>query len=130
MKNTVLIFCLFTCFVGFAQLKKGQIDPLRVAMPHPHYLPEYTFDTCADPGRWAKQKPGLHVAFGSTDELYLRSEVPQLQAETRSWEETGWRGERLNAQMLVWSSDTLEQIRFKVSDLINEKGKAISTKSC
>src|SRR5258706_4593666 len=129
MKNTVLIFYLFTGFMSFAQLKPGQIDPKRVSLPYQHYLAEYAFDIPTDPAPWVNQKQGLHVAFGSTDELYLRSEVPPLQIESQSWEGTGWRGERLNAQILVWSPDTLEQIRFKVSDLLNANGQGIVKKN-
>jgi len=124
MKNSALIFALFPCFVSLAQLKQGQVDPKQVSLPRQHDLPEYTFDTPSYPSRWGKQKEGLHVAFGSTDELYLRSEVP-LSFETQWWEETGWRGERLNAQVLVWSPDTIQQIRFKVNDLLNAKGLVI-----
>src|SRR5260221_9176786 len=126
MKSTVLIFFLFTCFASFAQLKPGQIDPKKVSLPYQHYLPEYTFDMPTGPSLWMKQAQGMHVAFGSTNELYLRSEVPTLATESQTWEGTGWRGERLNAQVLVWSPDTLAQVRFTVSDLLNANGQAIS----
>ena len=52
----------------------------------------------------------MHVSFASTDELYFRSEVPELKNETVSWKGTGWKGERLNAVVLVWSPDTLQQV--------------------
>src|SRR6185503_18236101 len=123
-KNAVLIFSLLVSFVGFAQLKRGQVDPKQVFLPRQHYLPEYTFDTSSGPSLWGRQKPGLHVAFGSTNELYLRSEVP-IPFEPQTWEGTGWRGERLNAQVLVWSPDSIQQIRFTVSDLLNAKGLVI-----
>ena len=126
MKDCLLIFFLVTSIVSFSQLKPGQVDPQKVSLPYQHYLPEYTFDTPADPSRWEKQKHGLNVAFGSTDQLYLRSEVPTLQTGTQTWEGTGWKGERLNAQILVWSPDTLQQIRFSASNLQNAKGQVIS----
>lgn len=109
-----------------AQLKKGQIDPSKVPMPSHHYLQEYTFDAPSDAARWASQKKGLHVSFASTDALYLRAEVPALQHETKIWQATGWRGERLNAQVLVWSPDTLQQVRFKASDLVSAGGQVLS----
>jgi Domain of unknown function (DUF4091) len=68
----------------------------------------------------------MHVSFASTDELYFRSEVPELQNETISWKGTGWKGERLNAVVLVWSPDTLQQVRFVISDLKNANGKILS----
>lgn len=94
-------------------------------MPSQHYLEEYTFDAPSDPASWNKEKPGLNVSFASTGTSYLRSEVPQLNKQTISWEETGWRGERLNAQVLVWSPDTLEQVRVTLSDLRGDNGSTI-----
>lgn len=119
------IMLAITC-AAFAQLRKGQIDISKVSVPQRHYQSEYTFDQPTDQASWATQHPGLHVAFGSTDELYLRCEVPSLNQESLIWEETGWKGERINAQVLVWSPDTIQQVRFFVSDLTNASGKTIS----
>jgi len=105
---------------------KGQIDISKVPAPAWHYQPEYTFDVPSDMAGWAQQEAGLHAAFGSTGELYLRREIPAGVQENTLWEETGWRGERLNTQLLVWSADTVEQIRVQVSDLINGSGQKIS----
>jgi hypothetical protein len=124
----IVIFCFSAFFtsVAFGQLQKGQVDISKVPAPIHKYVAEYTFDGCTNPQVWTTQKSGLNVSFGSTDELYLRSEVPSLKAETRSWEQTGWRGERLNAQVLVWSPDTIEQVRFRINDLVNANGTSIS----
>lgn len=111
---------------GNAQLKKGQIDLSKIPAPQGHYQVEYTFDQPVDKASWVKQAKGLHAAFGSTDELYLRSEVPVVGQDAASWQSTGWRGERLNAQVLVWSPDTIEQVRFVINDLVNINGKVIS----
>lgn len=128
MKKAAAIFYLFIFFNAgaFAQLKKGQIDPSKSPIRHPHYLPEYTFDTPSNPNEWIKQKSGLHVSFASTDELYLRSEIPNLQNETQLWEATGWKGERLNAQILLWSLDTIAQIRVTLHDLKDASGNIFS----
>jgi hypothetical protein len=129
MKKTILVLwiSLEVAATAFAQLRKGQIDISKVPVPQWHYQPEYTFDVPSDTASWAKQKPGLHVSFASTNELYLRSEVPALGQESSIWEETGWRGERLNTQLLLWSPDSIEQIRFRVSDLVKTDGKTISS---
>lgn len=116
---------VFTCIVS-GQLSKGKIDLSKVPVPKGHYQPEYTFDVSVDTLAWINQRSGLHVAFGSGDELYLRKEVPSIDQESLKWDETGWRGERLNAQVLVWSPDTIEQVRFHVSDLVSASGKVIS----
>jgi hypothetical protein len=68
----------------------------------------------------------LHVSFATTDELFFRSEVPELQKEALTWEGKGWKGERLNIQILVWSPDTLSQVRVTLHDLKDAKGRSIS----
>jgi hypothetical protein len=108
------------------QLLRTQIDPSKVPAPQPHYQPEYTFDVPSDSLRWSKQPRGLSVSFGSTDESYMRSEVPDLPKELRVWEDIGWKGERLNAQVLIWSPDSVNQIRITTSDLVNAKGGVLS----
>ena len=128
MKKNSIITGLF-CFIsaaGISQSYKGQLDLSKLPVPPQHYEQEYTFDTTLNPDAWRSQKQGLHVSFASTDELYFRTEVPELGKETTSWIATGWKGERINAQVLVWSPDTLEQVRFNVSDLKSSTGKLIS----
>src|ERR1044071_6382602 len=127
MKTTFIVLCLFCTSSGSiaGALTKAEIDPAKVPALLPHYQAEYTFDTSTDPASWSKQKMGLHVAFGSTDELYLRCEPPALKQKTEIWNATVWRGERLNAQVLVWSSDSQEQVRFQGGDLKSDKGALI-----
>lgn len=122
-----MIFCLcvFSFACSWAQLKPGQIEPKQIPTSVQHYLPEYTFDKPSDVAAWKKEKAGLNVSFVSADELYLRSDVPKPGSYSTSLEKTGWRGERLNAQILVWSPDTLEQVRLKINDLVSSNGKAI-----
>ena len=128
MKKTRMIFCFSLLFPALAigQAFKGQIEFSKIPAQSVHYQEEYTFDTTLNTAAWEKQSKEMHVSFASTDELYFRSEVPELQNETVSWKGTGWKGERLNAVVLVWSPDTLKQVRFIVSDLKNANGKILS----
>lgn len=129
MKKSYSIFLAlyFFCSSNFAQVYKGQIDSLQLPKTGPaHYQTEYDIDVPVDAAAWVKQKAGMHVAFGSEDELYFRTEVPQIKNESTSWEATGWKGERLNTQIVVWSADTLQQVRFVLSNLVNKNGKLIS----
>jgi len=41
------------------------------------------------------------------------------------WNATGWRGERVNGQILVWSQEDLQQVRFSSSDLKNDRGESL-----
>lgn len=134
-RNISLIFTILCtvgmtaiCMVGMAagQMDRGQIGLSEMPVPASHYQVEYTFDIPTDTLAWLVEKPGLNAAFGSTDELYLRCEVPRLSDEGQTWEETGWRGERLNAQIVVWSSDTCRQVRFRLNDLVDQEGRRFS----
>ena len=121
---TALIALLFFPSLLIAQ-QAGQIQVSKVPVVSQHYLPEYAFDKPTNPEEWKKQKNGLSISFASIDELYLRSEVPKIQ-ETLIWQKTGWRGERLNAQVLVWSPDSIDQVRITLNDLKKTNGKIIS----
>ena len=128
MKKVSILLSL-SCLVSaisFSQASQGQIDFSKIPAPVQHYQQEYTFDTTLNPEAWRTQSRGLHVSFGSTDELYFRTEVPQLEKDVANWTATVWKGERLNAQVLIWSPDTLQQLRVSVSDLKNKNGKVIT----
>ena len=127
MRRPILIVLLMQLFAGFslAQGYQGQIDSSLMPVLSPHYQAEYTFDKSTNPARWKSEK-GFYVSFGSTDALYFRTDVPDVKKETVSWSGNGWKGERLNAQVLVWSSDTLEQVRFKLNNLVSANGNVIS----
>ena len=119
----LLSIILFLEILAIAQ-GKGQIDSTLLPATGPHYQSEYDIDRPVDANSWLNEKPGLHVGFGSEDKLYFRTEVPGIKAA--SWQATGWKGERLNTQVIVWSVDTLQQVRFRVSDLKNKNGSIIS----
>lgn len=131
MKSVLLAGCSLIAFVAatHGQVYKGQVDLSKVPVPGQHYQEEYTFDTTLNAAAWAMQSKGLHVSFASTDELYFRTEVPELEKESLSFEGTAWKGERVNTTVLVWSPDTLEQVRFTLGDLKNGKGQIIDKKN-
>lgn len=124
--------CLFAAILSFcfcqAQMKPvgAAVDSAIIPIPNPHFQQEYTFDKPVDELKWQKEKPGLHVSFASTDETWFRSEVPVLENEAKSWSGIGWKGERLNMMILVWSPDSVNQIRVRLNDLKNTKGIVLS----
>lgn len=128
MKKIIIFFLISLVLtpITLGQTVKAAFDPGRIPGPNAHYQSEYTFDITVDSVVWKNQTPGLHAAFGSTDALYMRKEVPSVSLETSAWDDTGWRGERMNAQLLIWSTDTINQIRLRVSDLKSASGNVIS----
>ncbi|HEV2353521.1 MAG TPA: glycoside hydrolase domain-containing protein, partial [Puia sp.] len=126
MRARLLFCCGLLIFFSAAsgQVYEGQVDSALLPVLNYHYQDEFTLDNSTDPGAWRNQH-GPHVGFGSTNERYFRTEAPQLN-ENATWQSAGWRGERLNAQVAVWSADTLEQVRFLPGALKTEDGAMIS----
>lgn len=129
MRAVLIASCLFCLSSSHGQVYKGQVDFSKIPVTSPHYQEEYAYDTTVNIAAWNALKKGLHVSFASTDESYFRTETPALKAETLSWSETGWKAERLNAQILFWSKDTINQLHFTLYDLKNEKGRVLSKKN-
>lgn len=127
MRYGILFLSLLFQTAVFAQRRYGEADSSLLPGQYAHYMPEYTFDVPVNPQAWRQQNAGLHVSFVSTDKAWFRTEAPEIK-EADTWKATGWRGERLNAQLLVWSPDTLEQVRVIPSDLTGTTGRAISKK--
>ena len=111
--------------VAFSQPFAGQLDNLKVPAPSMHYQEEYDFDTVINAAAWSRQSTGMHVSFASTDAHYFRREVPGLDKDNTILNLTGWKGERLNANILVWSPDTINQVNFVLHDLKNSNGRII-----
>ncbi|MVZ67090.1 DUF4091 domain-containing protein [Sphingobacterium sp. DK4209] len=84
------------------------------------------FTELADPTKdvnsdWSRVKPGLHASFGSIDRRYPKSVAPSLTIKQQEQIE-GWRGERVSAQILLWSSTPLKNIQIEISDFRSDKG--------
>jgi hypothetical protein len=124
-KLALIALCFPFINISAQQTTIGLIDSAKIPKPNPHFQQEYTFDSPVDEISWQKTKPGLNVSFASTNEAWFRREVPILN-EMQTWNETGWRGERLNAIILAWSPDTINQVRFLLNDLKDNKGNILS----
>ena len=128
MKKYFLAVASFFIYshISLGQVYPGQMDSTFVPVRSHHYDPELTFDFCVNEPAWSNQA-GIHSAFGSTDRLYFRKEVPVNHDNdlSSSYSTTVWRGERANAQILVWSSEALEQVRVSTQDLRSAEGNII-----
>jgi len=125
MKKLVIAMLLsFIIVNAFTQPdQRGLIDSALVPKPYLHYQKEYDFDKSIDSGKWETQK-NLHISYASTDDAYFRTEVPGIN-ETKTWRATGWKGERLNTMILIWSADTINQVRVSLNDLKTGNGNVL-----
>ncbi len=84
------------------------------ALPHDfHELPDPTADTLSD---WSDVTAGLHRTFVTIDKRFPRALAPDCStSETTAL--TGWRGERLSAQILLWTTAAVKDVTVSVSAL-------------
>lgn len=64
---------------------------------------------------------GAKASWGSTDTRYAKHELPRMKQQM-SISLKGWRGERVNAQALVWTGVELKDLKMNVTDFKNKKG--------
>lgn len=69
------------------------------------------------PSRWSSLAEGLHGAVATIDARYAKWDVPVLDESNRSLKLTGWRGERVAGQVVVWSAQPMNQLRALASSV-------------
>ena len=89
--------------------------------------PTYTEAADPSPDRladWDAVKSGLHATIGSIDRLYTKSSVPDEKLK-KSWQGSAWQGERVSAQLVLWSKEAVRQIECGFSDFKSPGGKTL-----
>lgn len=75
---------------------------------------ELTDSSAVDPA-WDQLSKKLYASFGTVDMRYAKKKVPALEP-VYSWKGTGWKGERLSAQVLLWTVEELNRVSCVFSD--------------
>lgn len=65
---------------------------------------------------WQQISPGLHCSFVTKDTRYAKEQVPSV-TEKHTWSTTGWKGERVSEQFLLWSSAEVDNVSIQVGNL-------------
>ena len=73
---------------------------------------------------WAAISKGLQASVTSTNNRFVRSEIPKIEKQT-SFTATAWKGERISAQLVLWSTDSLTKVKTKISDFKSDAGKTL-----
>lgn len=87
-----------------------------------------TYAEAKDPDTTAFDWSGVndfHSTFASIDQRYRKSAVPEVQSSA-TWHGNAWRGERISAQLLLWSDDAVDQIEFEFSPFKSDDGAAMA----
>lgn len=118
MKKTLALSKAFICLLILSGLFSCQQKrPLKTCE---------TFAEMADPtadtlSNWAQTPPGLNASFVSIDTKYPRSVMPEVKS-TQSYQVTGWKGEKLSGQLLLWSAEDIQQVECEFSNFKSSKG--------
>ena len=116
---------LFSCLLSFGVLSAQQ-GVTQCGLPTGQTpFPVLTYTELPDPMQpvpreWAMVKTP-HVSWGSTDVRYAKHKVPQLKQQN-TLRLHAWRGEKVNAQAVVWTGSEVENLKCTLSDLKNNKG--------
>ncbi len=111
MKNTLILAALLWA-TPFCFAQQNELYPLETY--------EELTDTKPhdDASVWSKLTSPVNLSWGSTDIRYKRNDVPKVK-KTNHWSTKAWKGERVNAQAVIWSNEALENVSVSVSDLKN-----------
>jgi len=105
--------------VRFAASQGKRTKNARVVEVAAYRLPD---DEIAGRLAWTIPTPGLHGNWGSVDERYSRDELPKLDENPTRWTGLAWRGERLSAQLVLWTATGANQVRFEAAPFRNDQG--------
>lgn len=75
---------------------------------------------------WEAASKGLYATVGSIDARYLKHEIPAVNQNV-NWEGSAWRGERISAQLVLWSKENVDRIQCQFSDFISKNGNRFSS---
>src|SRR5690606_35268678 len=81
-------------------------------------LPYPTADTLSD---WSGVPSGLQASFVSIDKRFPKSVAPDI-IPTESDRLIGWKGERVSAQLLLWTAEDIGNARVQFTDFRSEDG--------
>ena len=114
---TRILLIAWTLLIGLGSMAHGQEKyPLgayeELPDPKPH-------DSDA---AWAALPEPTLVSWGSIDTRYAKHDIPQIR-RTTSWSDKAWKGERVNAQALVWTNVALSDLRVELGEL--RKGSSV-----
>lgn len=67
---------------------------------------------------WNKLTTPTQLSWASTDVRYPKLSIPTVTKNSR-WQTKAWKGERVNAQAVLWTTNDLSEATITVSDLKN-----------
>lgn len=75
-----------------------------------------TNDTLSD---WSHVTAGLHASFISVDDKLPKSVAPEITL-VNNVKISGWKGEKVSAQLLLWTAEDIDQVEYAFNDFKTE----------
>ena len=119
MKRTIFLFLLLYLSGNIYAQPKYHKDYNELSNPKK-----------ANAKAWARAAKPLYASFVSKDVRYAKEFSPNFPKIIPYWGETGWRGERLSAQLLLWSGAGVSDVKVRISDLETSRGEKIKAENC
>lgn len=122
------IYCL-TCLIGVSPLFAQQgVTQCGTPTGQPKF-PIETYQELLDPSSpsdkdWAAVT-NPQISWGTIDTRYAKHRLPQLKKQQLTVLK-GWRGERVNAQAVVWTGTEVKDLNFSFTDFKDKKGNSLS----
>ncbi|WP_034040550.1 DUF4091 domain-containing protein [Wocania ichthyoenteri] len=76
---------------------------------------------------WSAVSKGLQASVTSTNMRFVKSVTPKIQ-QKNTWTGTAWKGERISAQLVLWSNDSINNVTTEISDFKSDSGHVLSSK--
>ena len=117
LKKSIAVIGLFS--LGFTACKTHKMN-MKTQVNSFTELPDPTLDTLSD---WSSTPAGLQASFVTIDKRYPKSILPLV--EMQSVENVmGWKGERVSAQLLLWTTEDLSHVEVAFSKF-SSNGKSL-----
>jgi hypothetical protein len=116
MKYVLFVLC-FNLIIGCQEQKDIVVAQTFEEPPDPS--PVKTED-------WSAVANGMQASFASTNIRFVKSVIPKIE-QTNVWNAEAWKGERMSAQLVLWTKDSITKVSTEVSDFISESGHKLSS---
>jgi hypothetical protein len=77
---------------------------------------------------WNAVEKGMHVSVGSIDRKYERDEIPEVN-NSKEWTGAAWKGERVSMQFVIWTKDSVPNVKVEFDDFVSPNGDKIATQN-
>ncbi|MFA6570828.1 MAG: hypothetical protein WCT77_06270, partial [Bacteroidota bacterium] len=108
---------IFFCNLGFSAYAQSDIGKECIQKSTYSELPDTKLP---DIKQWSHVK-GTYISWGSTNTRYEKSTVPQIKVVLKN-KLTAWKGERISAQAVIWSSNIISSLSYELTDLKMKNG--------